>query len=614
VIDRTWKGLPFTSRVRRQGGLTLAVLAALLGLAPAAAMAAGTVTVTLTPATPTQPARETVQFVAGAPDTNQITVTGSPDQLTLTDIVPINTAAPGCSNQGPNTVVCNAPSPGGIRRLDATLGNGSDRITSSANVRSVFRGEDGNDELQSGPADDFADGLGIALLGGPGADQISGGAGDDRLSGSEGAGAGDGEADVVNGGPGDDFFTLPATEGNDTLIGGPDIDIVTAAPFFFDPTPVAGHFTLGDGAANDGFDLPGAGPGDPVSVQAANISEIEDLAVEDRLNFETFLFEGTDLFVRGNAAENSLTTGSGDDDVDGLAGSDKLVLGEGDDEAEARDGFQDRIRCGPGEDAARVDQLDVVSACETVTTSFVRPFGVPPPTPPRYVLPPPPPPPRLADCPPGIQFTFTLTAGNDVRVGTTMADLIFAGAGNDIIDGLSGDDCLSMGTGNDRGQGGLGSDLVLGGLGDDILLGATGSDRLNGDEGNDRVEGNAGNDRVFGGAGRDNLLGAAGNDALHGQSGNDRISASSGRDRVNGGSGSDRISGGSSADTINGDAGNDRINGGGSPDVLRGNSGNDRVSARDGRRDRINCGTGRDSVTADRADRVTRNCERVRRR
>ncbi|MCA1587134.1 MAG: hypothetical protein LC744_00150 [Chloroflexi bacterium] len=71
--------------------------------------------------------------------------------------------------------------------------------------------------------------------------------------------------------------------------------------------------------------------------------------------------------------------------------------------------------------------------------------------------------------------------------------------------------------------------------------------------------------------------------------------------------------GGSGNDRINGGSGNDRLFGGANIDNFSGGSGNDVISARDGRRDTVNCGTGRDRVTADRRDRVSRNCERVRR-
>ena len=217
-------------------------------------------------------------------------------------------------------------------------------------------------------------------------------------------------------------------------------------------------------------------------------------------------------------------------------------------------------------------------------------------------------------CPAGTANVIRGTAAANKITGTVRADRIFAGTGDDTVDALAGSDCVDLGTGNDRGQGGLGSDLMLGGRGNDRVSGSSGNDRIRGNPGNDRLDGGRGNDRVFGDAGNDILLGSFGNDVLHGVSGKDRISASRGRDRINGGSGNDQISGGSSGDRISGDAGSDRINGNSGADRIKGNSGNDRITSLDNQRDRVNCGSGRDSVLADRKDIVARNCERVRRR
>jgi Ca2+-binding RTX toxin-like protein len=205
------------------------------------------------------------------------------------------------------------------------------------------------------------------------------------------------------------------------------------------------------------------------------------------------------------------------------------------------------------------------------------------------------------------------TAAGDTITGTTAGDRIFAGTGNDVVDGVAGNDCIDFGTGDDRGQGGLGEDLLLAGTGNDRVSGSSGNDDVRGNAGNDRLDGGRDDDRVFGDAGNDTLLGGFGNDRLHGVGGRDAISGSSGRDRINGGPGSDRISGGSSADQIAGDAGNDRIDGNSGTDRISGNSGNDRITSRDNSRDRVNCGSGRDSVLADRKDIVSRNCEQVRR-
>ncbi len=62
--------------------------------------------------------------------------------------------------------------------------------------------------------------------------------------------------------------------------------------------------------------------------------------------------------------------------------------------------------------------------------------------------------------------------------------------------------------------------------------------------------------------------------------------------------------------TITGTNGNNVLRGTARADVICGRGGNDTIIAANGRRDRINCGPGRDTVYADARDFVTR-CERV---
>ena len=80
-----------------------------------------------------------------------------------------------------------------------------------------------------------------------------------------------------------------------------------------------------------------------------------------------------------------------------------------------------------------------------------------------------------------------------------------------------------------------------------------------------------------------------------GGAGRDSIRAEAGRDRVSGGSGNDKIDAG---------VGRSRIKAG---------PGNDKVEAVNLKRNRINCGSGRDVVWANKGDIVARNCEVVRR-
>jgi Ca2+-binding RTX toxin-like protein len=152
--------------------------------------------------------------------------------------------------------------------------------------------------------------------------------------------------------------------------------------------------------------------------------------------------------------------------------------------------------------------------------------------------------------------------------------------------------CAATGGGNDQGDDNSSGDRE-GTAGDDNEHGTTGDDVVNGNAGDDDIAGEAGDDDLCGDAGDDHIVGGAGDDKLAG------------------GPGDDVENGGAGDDDIEGDRGNDRLTGGRGADVIVGGRGNDRIFARDGRRDRISCGSGDDTVTADRLDRVTASCEHV---
>ena len=109
--------------------------------------------------------------------------------------------------------------------------------------------------------------------------------------------------------------------------------------------------------------------------------------------------------------------------------------------------------------------------------------------------------------------------------------------------------------------------------------------------------------KVIGTPGKDRIVGTAKNDTLIGRGGADTLIGRGGADKINGGRGNDRLIGG---------PGNDRLNGGPGRDRLNGGPGNDRIDARGNGIDTITCGPGRDTVIADRSDRIARDCENVR--
>jgi hypothetical protein len=101
------------------------------------------------------------------------------------------------------------------------------------------------------------------------------------------------------------------------------------------------------------------------------------------------------------------------------------------------------------------------------------------------------------------------------------------------------------------------------------------------------------------------LAGTAAARTIVGTSGGDRITGTLRADSIFGGAGADRLSGGAGADFLSGGPGRDDLDGG---------PGNDRIAAQYDVRDRVTCGPGVDTVTADLVDSVASNCELVSRR
>lgn len=220
-------------------------------------------------------------------------------------------------------------------------------------------------------------------------------------------------------------------------------------------------------------------------------------------------------------------------------------------------------------------------------------------------------------------------AGNDLIIGSNLADRISGGLGNDTLRGNGGNDTLSGGNGvfNDSINGGDGVDVLvelantdftltntsLVGQGTDVLAGieqaqltgGPGNNRINasrftlgratllGAGGNDLLEGSSGNDVLDGGAGNDTLRGGAGNDFLTGGTGSDALVGLDGNDSLHGGGGNDSLIGGLGQDLLSGGDGNDLLIGGFGTDTLSGDLGNDTAVAGQGRSNSPRNGTSR---------------------
>ena len=214
----------------------------------------------------------------------------------------------------------------------------------------------------------------------------------------------------------------------------------------------------------------------------------------------------------------------------------------------------------------------------------------------------------------------SLPAATDCTVvGTSASETLVGTPGDDVICGLGGDDVL---------RGRAGDDLLRGGEGDDELRGGTGDDRMRGQQGSDSFEGGGGLDVASYrdvGAAVSVTVGTGANDGPTGENDDvrasieqvvgtefdDRLVGDSGVTYLYGHVGDDVLRGGGGPDRLFGGRGSDRLRAGGGNDDVYGERGPDTLDARDGQSfvDRVFCGSGNDTASADGPDDVSADCE-----
>jgi Ca2+-binding RTX toxin-like protein len=146
----------------------------------------------------------------------------------------------------------------------------------------------------------------------------------------------------------------------------------------------------------------------------------------------------------------------------------------------------------------------------------------------------------------------------------------------------------------------------------DTITGTKGPDRIRGLEGGDTIDARGGQDLLDGGEGNNILHGRSGPDGLFGEGGDDTLFGESRGDTFQGAGGSNEYFGASGADDIL--ANQSRT---GETETVSAGPGNDTINADDtfffeAERDNIDCGSGKDIVSADSADDIAANCEDVR--
>jgi len=298
--------------------------------------------------------------------------------------------------------------------------------------------------------------------------------GNDRITGTA-------NADHLVGGLGND--SLLGVGGDDRLSGGASNDILDGG---------AGVDLMEGGAGNDSYyvddDL------DQVVELANEGTDTVFSGIDYRLgdNLEALVLTDAARIGFGNTLDNTLTGTEGDDTLDGDVGADLMKGGLGDDTYYV-DNAGDAI-------------LDTGGADTVVTT--LNSYS-------------------LANVLENLTFEGT---GDFIGVGTSLANTLIGGGGNDRLDGQAGNDTMFGGAGDDTYVVGQAGDLVVeqAGEGTDTIetsislalpdnvenltaIGAL-SISLTGNGLDNTLRGNSGANTIDGGAGADLMVGGAGND------------------------------------------------------------------------------------------------------
>ncbi|MEA2959250.1 MAG: hypothetical protein QOJ58_4998, partial [Alphaproteobacteria bacterium] len=351
----------------------------------------------------------------------------------------------------------------------------------------------------------------MSITGSVGANIITGGAGNDTIDGGGGA-------DVIAGGTGDDTISYHGTEISVDGGTGTDTLIVAAGS-----SVTAVNFSVAAGADQT--------TGDTVSV--TNFENLDASALNSA------------LLVTGSTSANTITTGSGNDAIDGGGGADFISAGGGNDTVSYY-GTEASIDGGAGINTLLLRAATTVNLGNTdQTTGDLTTVA-------------------------GFQNVDASSLSSAVSItGSSTANVITAGSGNDTIDGAGGADAINAGGGNDTVtyhgtettiDGGAGSDtLVLSASGGvtavNFAVGA-GADQTAGDtvivanfENLDAsvlttaltVTGSSAANAITTGSGNDTVDGGGGADVISAGGGNDTVSYYNSEVSIDGGTGNNTL-------------------------------------------------------------------------
>jgi Ca2+-binding RTX toxin-like protein len=310
-----------------------------------------------------------------------------------------------------------------------------------------------------------------------------------EYGGLSGAGSGEGSDHLIS------IENLIGSAFSDTLTGNHSVNVLSGNGGNDTLDGGSGADTLSGGAGNDTYLVDNAG--DVVTEAAGEGTDTVRTTLSSYTlgsNVENLTFTGTGAFAgTGNALDNQITGGTGNDTLDGGSGADTLIGGAGND-TYVVDAAGDVVTEADG------------AGTDTVQSSISWSLGS------------------------NIENLTLTGSGNTSGTGNSLANAITGNSGNNTLDGGSGADTLIGGAGDDTyvvdaagdvvtEAAGEGTDTVqssiswsLGSNIENLTLTGSGNTSSTGNSLANAITGNSGNNTLDGGAGNDTLTGGLGDD------------------------------------------------------------------------------------------------------
>ncbi len=430
---------------------------------------------------------------------------------------------------------------------DAVGGTGHDKITGN-DVANMLDGSIGNDTLIGGAGNDTLDGA-------QGADSMTGGLGDDlylvdnagdkvietagqgfdtvksMVSFNVGAGSVVELLELVGAGN----LNATGSASANTLIGNNGDNILDGG---------GGADTLKGGAGKDTYILDNAG--DVVIEEGADVGDTVKSSALSLVAFagiENYIFTGTKAWTfTGDGADNMVSSGSGNDNLDGAGGNDTLIGGAGNDTlgGGAGDDFldgglgNDKMKGGDGNDTyvinvatdiideeSNLDTKDVVRSSVTVNLLTLAGGAI-----------------ENAVLLGALAINATGNDSDNTLTGNIAANILNGGKGADAMTGDKGGDTYFVDNAGDTvietvGGAAGGIDIVKSSVTFDLsTLGFVENVTLT-ENGNVNAIGNGLNNILIGNSGANRLDGGIGNDTMTGNAGSDTYVVNAVGDIVN---------------------------------------------------------------------------------